>query len=58
MSVNNATYSGPKRYDYVSKENKWVYYREQRSLGQLLDTELSKILNRDVDLGVDDCELP
>ncbi|KAF7789863.1 hypothetical protein EIP86_000811 [Pleurotus ostreatoroseus] len=33
--------------------SKWIYAREQRSLGQLLNSELSKILKQDVDLGVD-----
>ena len=46
--------SGPKRYDYVPKENRWIYSRDNRSLGDLMNAELSKMLKQDVDLGVDD----
>ncbi|KAI0803051.1 hypothetical protein BC629DRAFT_1283734 [Irpex lacteus] len=45
--------SGPKRYDYVAKEDGWIYSRDQRSLGSLLNEELSKAFGRDIDLGVD-----
>lgn len=47
------TTSGPKRYDYVAKEDGWIYSRDQRSLGSLLNEELSKAFGRDIDLGVD-----
>ena len=46
--------SGPKRYDYVPKKNRWIYSRDNRSLGDLMKAELSKMLKQDVDLGVDD----
>ncbi|KAJ3552432.1 hypothetical protein NM688_g4156 [Phlebia brevispora] len=45
--------SGPKRYDYITRDKKWVYSREKRSLGEMMNSELSKILKRDVDLHVD-----
>ncbi len=47
------TISGPKRYDYATKEDAWIYSRDQRSLGGLLNEELSKAFDRDIDLGVD-----
>lgn len=45
--------SGPKRYDYVPERDQWVYLREGRTLGQLLNEELSKIFNREIDLKID-----
>ena len=45
-------FSGPKRYDYVPETDQWIYLREQRPLGELLNTELSKIFSQDVDLRI------
>ncbi|KAI0085635.1 hypothetical protein BDY19DRAFT_908857 [Irpex rosettiformis] len=45
--------SGPKRYDYVVKEDEWIYSRDQKSLGSLLNEELSKVFDQNIDLGVD-----
>ena len=44
--------SGPKRYDYVPEADEWIYSRDQQSIGDLMNTELSKIFGRDIDLGV------
>lgn len=44
--------SGPKRYDYVPEEDEWIYSRDQQSIGDLMNTELSTIFGRDIDLGV------
>jgi len=44
--------SGPKRYDYSEEKDEWIYLRDGRSLGELLNEELSKILGRDVDLNL------
>ncbi|PSR71290.1 hypothetical protein PHLCEN_2v12804 [Hermanssonia centrifuga] len=41
------------RYDYMTNEDRWVYGRDQRSLGELLNSELSKALSREVDFGLD-----
>ena len=45
--------SGPKRYDYKPEEDGWVYSRDGQSLNDLLNKELSEILGRSVDLGLD-----
>ncbi|KAI0690694.1 hypothetical protein BC835DRAFT_1280555 [Cytidiella melzeri] len=44
--------SGPKRYDYVAKDDQWVYSRDKQSLGSLLNEELSKAFDQDIDLGI------
>lgn len=46
------TGSGPKRYDYVPEKDGWYYYREGRSIQALLNEELGKVLNREVDVGL------
>ncbi|KAI9026881.1 hypothetical protein DFJ74DRAFT_604515, partial [Hyaloraphidium curvatum] len=40
--------SGPKRYDYDPDRRQWVYHRDGSSLDDLLDTELTKLLGRDI----------
>ncbi|KAI0082229.1 Frataxin [Panus rudis PR-1116 ss-1] len=42
--------SGPKRYDYVKDRDDWIYVREHRSMGDLLNSELSDLLQRKIDL--------
>ncbi|KAI0343897.1 Frataxin [Trametopsis cervina] len=44
--------SGPKRYDYDAQEDNWVYSRDKRPIGDLLNVEVSKALGREIDLGV------
>ncbi|KAH9949022.1 Frataxin [Amylocystis lapponica] len=44
--------SGPKRYDYSVKQDDWVYERDGRSMGELLNRELSSAFEQEVDLGV------
>lgn len=44
--------SGPKRYDYDGERDNWYYARDGRALGDLLNEELSKALDRKVDLGL------
>lgn len=44
--------SGPKRYDYATEQDEWVYSRDGRSLNDLLNQELSDALERKVDLGL------
>lgn len=44
--------SGPKRYDYSEDQDAWIYAREARSLGNLLNEELSDALGQKVDLGL------
>lgn len=46
-------YSGPKRYDYSSDTNSWVYSRDGKALGELLDSELTTALGQPVSLGID-----
>jgi len=46
--------SGPKRYDYVKERDDWVYLRDNGSLGELLNTELTNALNAEIDLGLKD----
>ncbi|CAL1696529.1 unnamed protein product [Somion occarium] len=44
--------SGPKRYDYIQDSDDWIYVRESSSLGELLNAELSQLLEQDVDLRI------
>ncbi|KAI0762778.1 hypothetical protein C8Q74DRAFT_1206936 [Fomes fomentarius] len=48
----SSPFSGPKRYDYVTEQDEWVYSRDGRSLNDLLNQELSDALERKVDLGL------
>ncbi|EPT04140.1 hypothetical protein FOMPIDRAFT_1114097 [Fomitopsis schrenkii] len=48
----SSPYSGPKRYDYSESLDEWVYNRDNRPLGDLLNEELSVALGREVWLGV------
>jgi frataxin len=43
-------FSGPKRYDYIEEEDKWVYSRDGRTLHSLLSDELSTALGRSIDI--------
>jgi len=40
--------SGPKRYDYDADRGKWFYQRDQSTMDELLNDELSEILGRAV----------
>ncbi|GAB5586820.1 Mitochondrial matrix iron chaperone [Umbelopsis nana] len=40
--------SGPKRYDYDAQHNKWFYARDNHTIDEVLNTELSEILGMDV----------
>ncbi|VDB84494.1 unnamed protein product [Peniophora sp. CBMAI 1063] len=44
--------SGPKRYDLSEKTGDWIYSRDKRTLGALLNEELSAAFNEDIDLGL------
>ncbi|KAL0575058.1 Mitochondrial matrix iron chaperone [Marasmius crinis-equi] len=44
--------SGPKRYDYSEGGNSWLYSRDNRSIGQLLNEELSKAFKKDIRLSI------
>jgi len=46
----SSPFSGPKRYDYLPTTNSWVYSRDGRALGDLLNTELTTALGKTVDL--------
>jgi frataxin len=46
----SSPYSGPKRYDFVESEGSWIYSRDGRTLSDLLNEELSKALQRSVEL--------
>ncbi|KAM6497914.1 Frataxin [Amanita muscaria] len=48
----SSPFSGPKRYDYSEEADAWVYSREDRSMGHLLNDELSQVLERDVDVRI------
>lgn len=41
--------SGPKRYDFVVEDSSWVYRHDGKTLHQLLQEEISKIVKIDVD---------
>ncbi len=42
--------SGPKRYDYDSTHNQWVYARDGHTFDGLLTEELSDIFKKEVKL--------
>lgn len=43
-------HSGPQRYDFDEKTHKWFYHRDNHTLDQVLNTELSKAFGEDIDL--------
>ena len=45
-------YSGPKRYDYSEEKDDWFYSRDGVALSDLLDNEISQIMGRRVELGI------
>ncbi|CEP19661.1 hypothetical protein [Parasitella parasitica] len=42
--------SGPQRYDFDEKHHKWFYHRDNHTLDQVLNKEISKAIGQDVDL--------
>jgi len=40
--------SGPKRYDYDAKHDKWFYARDNHTIDEVLNEELSEILGMDI----------
>ncbi|KAF9014938.1 hypothetical protein BDQ17DRAFT_1340213 [Cyathus striatus] len=48
----SSPFSGPKRYDYSESDDDWLYSRDSRAMGDLLNDELSKALSMNIDLGV------
>lgn len=44
--------SGPKRYDYSEEQDEWIYARDNQTLGDLLNEELSNALERKIDLNI------
>ncbi|KAI9467792.1 MAG: hypothetical protein EXX96DRAFT_592357 [Benjaminiella poitrasii] len=42
--------SGPQRYDYDEKHQKWFYHRDNHTLDEILNTELSKALGKDINV--------
>ncbi|KAI7905429.1 uncharacterized protein BX663DRAFT_499691 [Cokeromyces recurvatus] len=42
--------SGPQRYDYDEKYQKWFYHRDNHTLDEVLNAELSQALGRDVNV--------
>ncbi|KAJ7225747.1 hypothetical protein GGX14DRAFT_640690 [Mycena pura] len=46
----SSPFSGPKRYDYNEQNSTWVYSRDGQSLPDLLNRELSDVLQRSVDV--------
>lgn len=52
-SISDHKRSGPKRYDYSPTTDSWVYSRDGRALGDLLNDELTAALGKEVSLGMD-----
>ncbi|KAI5123579.1 hypothetical protein M0805_003397 [Coniferiporia weirii] len=50
----SSPFSGPKRYDYVGNQDGWYYMRDGRSIGSLLDEELSSALGQEIKLGLEE----
>jgi len=48
----SSPFSGPKRYDYSPSEDEWLYARDGRTMSDLLEDELSRALERKVELGI------
>ncbi|KXN84781.1 hypothetical protein AN958_12075 [Leucoagaricus sp. SymC.cos] len=46
----SSPFSGPKRYDYSESVDNWLYSRDGRAMGNLLNEELSKAFEREIDL--------
>ncbi|KAF8624866.1 hypothetical protein AX15_005743 [Amanita polypyramis BW_CC] len=44
----SSPFSGPKRYDYSEEAGNWIYSRDNQSMGDLLNDELSRVLEKDV----------
>ncbi|KAI8050137.1 uncharacterized protein B0P05DRAFT_563228 [Gilbertella persicaria] len=42
--------SGPQRYDFDEKHHKWFYHRDNHTLDQVLNTELSNAFGHPIDL--------
>ncbi|KAI8969654.1 hypothetical protein BDB01DRAFT_855589 [Pilobolus umbonatus] len=42
--------SGPQRYDYDIASNKWFYHRDNHTLDEVLNTELSKVFKQELRL--------
>ncbi|KAI9364528.1 hypothetical protein BD770DRAFT_378316 [Pilaira anomala] len=42
--------SGPQRYDFDEKHHKWFYHRDNHTLDEVLNTELSKAFGQQIDL--------
>ncbi|KAI9319259.1 hypothetical protein BX666DRAFT_2025572 [Dichotomocladium elegans] len=42
--------SGPKRYDYDAEQKKWFYHRDDQTLDELLNTELSNIVGQPINI--------
>jgi len=51
-STSLTLHSGPKRYDYSEEKDDWVYSRDGVAMSDLLDSEISQIVGRQVELGV------
>lgn len=43
-------YSGPQRYDFDEKHHTWFYHRDNHTLEQVLNTELSNAFGYKIDL--------
>ncbi|KAI7864790.1 Frataxin-like domain-containing protein [Mucor mucedo] len=42
--------SGPQRYDFDEKNHKWFYHRDNHTLDDVLNSELSKAMGEKIDL--------
>ena len=42
--------SGPKRYDYDADQKKWFYHRDNHTLDELLNEELSDVFGHPIDV--------
>ncbi|GAA5807212.1 hypothetical protein MFLAVUS_000567 [Mucor flavus] len=42
--------SGPQRYDFDEKHHKWFYHRDNHTIDEVLNTELSKAFGKEIDL--------
>jgi len=49
----SSPFSGPKRYDYSETDDDWLYSRDGCALGDLLNQELSQVLDKTIDIGLE-----
>ena len=53
FAISLTLHSGPKRYDYSEEKDDWLYSRDGITLSNLLNSEISQVVGRRIELGVE-----